>query len=78
MDYPSFMLLFFLCTNTFIPGGARFFLKSNGSSILVCDNIVGFFQQGLNIFKVVVACGMSQHQRCIGNLVYTLASPAIK
>ena len=51
MDSPSFTLLRFLCTKTFIPGGARgVLLKSNVPSIVVCSNIVGFFQQVINIY----------------------------
>ena len=58
----------FLCTTTFIPGGARgVLLVSNGLSIAVCTDIVEFLRQGLNIFRLIVACGMRQHQIFIGN-----------
>ena len=78
MDSPSFTLLWFFLTNTFIPVGSRgVLLKSNGPSIAVCSNIVRFFRKGINIFKVVFACGMRRHQICIGNLVYVLIIPAI-
>ena len=69
----------FSFTNTFIPIGTRgVLLKSNGTSIAVCANIVGFCCQGLNVLKFIVACGMRRHQRCMGKWVYLLASPAIK
>ena len=68
MDSISSTLLWFLCTDTFIPGGKKgVLLKSNDPLIAVCADIVGFRQQGLKIFKLIVACGMSQHQRCMGN-----------
>ena len=34
-------------------------LNSNCPSIAVCDDIFEFRWQGLSIFKVIVACGMS-------------------
>ena len=68
----------FSCTNTFISGGAGgVFKKSNGPSITVCANIVGFLRQGFNIFKVVVACRMRQHQRYTVNWVSVLYITAI-
>ena len=69
----------FSCTNTFIPGDARgVLLKSNCPLIVVCVNIVGFLRQGLIIFKVTVACGISRHHRYIGKRVSVIFSPAMK
>ena len=63
----------FSCTITFIPGGAGgVLLKSNCPSIAVCADIFGFIRQGLRIFKGIVACGISQHHRCIEKRVFAL------
>ena len=49
-------------TITFIPGGAiGILLKSNSPSIYVCADIFGFCRQGISIFKVIMACGISRH-----------------
>ena len=53
-------------------------LKSNFPSISVCDEIVGLRWQGFGIFKVIGACGISQHNGCIGKQVYVLDTPAMK
>ena len=45
---------------------------------LINCNIVGFLWQGLSIFKVIVACGMSQHQICMGKWVSVFVSLVIK
>ena len=76
----SFTLLrLFVCTATFITIGKRgVFKNSNFPSIAVCADIVGFSWQGLSIFKVIVACGMSPQHRCIGKQVSVLTSPAMK
>ena len=70
---------YFSCTITFIPGGASgVLLKSNFPSSSVYANIFGFRRQSLIIFNFIVACGSSQHHRCIGKHVSVLEIPALK
>ena len=69
----------FLCTTNFIPGGTRgVLLKSNYPSIVVCDAIVSFHQQGLRIFEVIVASGMRREPRCIEKLLSVIDSLTMK
>ena len=79
MYSPSFTLLSFSCTITFIPGDASsVLLKSNCPSSAVYSGIVGFFWQGLIIFNVIVVCGISRHHRFIGKQVSVLVIPAME
>ena len=76
---PSFTLLSFSCTITFIPGGASgILLKSNYPSSAMYASIVGFPQQGIIVFSVIVACWISRHHRYIGKRVYVLEIPVTK
>ena len=65
---PRFYAVVVFVYKIYIPGGARgLLLKTNGPSIAVLANIVGSYWQGINIFKVIVACRMRQHKICMGN-----------
>ena len=69
----------FLCTITFILGGAiGVLLKSKLPSIAMCADIVGLSRKGFSIFKVIVACRISQHHRYIWEQVFVLYRPAMK
>ena len=53
-------------------------LKSNGPSISVYADTVGFHLHVPNTFNVMVVYGMRRHKRCIRNRVSMIARPAIK
>ena len=64
---------------TLVPGGASSVqLKSKAPLSWASADSRGFNHDGRRRFRVVVACGIRQHQRCIGNDGSTLAKPVMK
>ena len=62
-----------------MPGDAKgVLLKSKTPSRTVYAEILGCRQEASNMFKVRVARGNKQHQRCMGNWESVLHRPAIK